>query len=88
MIGSIGRGSGTGTTYTGTGTHIQYTFGTGTTFTCTGTNKSFLRDLSRIPILVQGYNRLSATTLRSLRKRVFKPYDGVREAVLDSRVWF
>ena len=66
----------------------RHTFGTSTTLTGTDTNMQFFRDLSRIPILVQGYDRLSATTSRSLRRRVFKPNEGQRRAVLDSRVWF
>ena len=66
----------------------QYTFGTGTTLTGTGTNMQSLRDLSRIPILVQGYARISTTTSRSLRIMVFKPIEGQRRAVFDSRVWF
>ena len=46
----------------------------------------FMRDLSRIPILVQGYARLLTTTSRSLRRMVFKPTEGQRRAVFDSRV--
>ena len=63
----------------------QYTFGTGTTLTGTGTSMQYLRDLSRIPILVQGYARLSTTTSRSVRRMVFKPIEGQRIAVFDSR---
>ena len=66
----------------------QYTFGTGTALTGTGTNMQSLRDLSRIPILVQGYARLSTTTWRSLRRMTFKPIEGQRRAVFYSRVWF
>ena len=66
----------------------QYTFGTGTTLTGTSTNVLSLWDLSRILILVQGYARLSTTTSRSLRRMVFKPIEGERRAVLDSKVWF
>ena len=66
----------------------QYTFGTGTTITGTGTNMQSLRDLSRIPIFVQGYARLSTITSRSLRRMVFKPIEGQRRAVFYSRVWF
>ena len=68
---------------TGTGTpKHQYTFGTGTTLTGTSTNMNFLQDLSRIPILVQGYARLSTTASRSLRRMVFKPNEGRRRGVL------
>ena len=66
----------------------QYTFGTGTTLTGTGTNMQSLWDLRRIPILVQGYALFSTTTSRSLRRMVFKPIEGQRRAVFDSRVWF
>ena len=66
----------------------QYTFGTSTTLAGTGTSMQYLRDLSRIPILVQGYARLSTTTSRSLRRMVFKPIEGQRRAFFDSRVLF
>ena len=63
-------------------------FDTGTTLIGTGTNMQSLRDLSRIPIFVQGYACLSTTTSRSLRRIVFKPIERQRRVVLDSRVWF
>ena len=66
----------------------QYTCGTGTTLIGIGTNMQSLRDLSRIPIFVQGYARLSTTTSRSLRRMVFKAIEGQRRGVFDSRVWF
>ena len=37
---------------------------------------------------MQGYARLSTTTSRSLRRMVFKPIEGQRRVVFDSRVWF
>ena len=72
--------SSTGTKDSGTGTprllEYQCIFGTDTTLTSTGTNMRSLQDLSRISIVVQGHARLSITTLRSLRRIVFKPILG------------
>ena len=65
---------------------VAFCTGTTLTGTDTGTNMSFLQDLSRIPTLVQGHACLSPTTLRSLKRRVFKRNEGVERIVFDSRV--